>query len=263
MSGEKRLFSEATYASLGVRACCRYHQQGGEALAPCGPVDAAKESSQAGGLCEACMPGSKSDDTHTCDWVVPPAPPLTIAVFEGAHGLPKGIGRLVSTQQRVADLLSALVILHANADRGELDALLCEVLGPGEAVKASDLRGLAARESAAVTEEPAPIRNTAPHVWDLVIDDLKQRACVLSADTDGLYWRVAYDMRDRDLMGAKRYGVHLQAHNGRNPLIDAYQEALDCVVYLRQAIEEGRPVQDSYRLSINMVLGLKAALEAT
>jgi hypothetical protein len=32
--------------------------------------------------------------------------------------------------------------------------------------------------------------------------------------------------------------VPLQAHNGRNALIDAYQEALDLVVYLRQAIEE-------------------------
>lgn len=32
----------------------------------------------------------------------------------------------------------------------------------------------------------------------------------------------------------------LQAHNGRDPLVDAYQEALDLVVYLRQAIEERR-----------------------
>lgn len=35
-----------------------------------------------------------------------------------------------------------------------------------------------------------------------------------------------------------KYGTPLQANNGRNPLIDAYQEALDLCVYLRQEIEE-------------------------
>ena len=36
------------------------------------------------------------------------------------------------------------------------------------------------------------------------------------------------------------HGTPLQAHNGRDPLVDAYQEALDLAVYLRQAIEERR-----------------------
>lgn len=64
--------------------------------------------------------------------------------------------------------------------------------------------------------EPAPLPAAGQPVWGLVIED----------------------MRARDRTGREKYGVPLQAHNGRDPLVDAYQEALDLVVYLRQAIEE-------------------------
>jgi len=64
--------------------------------------------------------------------------------------------------------------------------------------------------------EPASTRNTHRAVWDSVMDDI----------------------RERDELGEQKYGTRLQAHNGRNPLIDAYQEALDLVVYLKQAIQE-------------------------
>lgn len=66
--------------------------------------------------------------------------------------------------------------------------------------------------------EPAPIDNDSPIVWDLVIQD----------------------MRNRDKLGTQKYGTHLRPFNGRRALIDAYQEALDLVVYLRQILyEEG------------------------
>lgn len=70
-----------------------------------------------------------------------------------------------------------------------------------------------------LTEEqcaPAPERADQPAVWDLVIAD----------------------MEARDRVGRERYGTPLQPHNGRDALVDAYQEALDLVVYLRQAIHE-------------------------
>jgi len=35
-----------------------------------------------------------------------------------------------------------------------------------------------------------------------------------------------------------KYHTYLLTHNGRDALIDAYQEALDLAMYLRQAIEE-------------------------
>src|SRR4051812_20566818 len=67
-----------------------------------------------------------------------------------------------------------------------------------------------------VADQPPPTQTTGVPVWELVIAD----------------------MQERDRVGRERYGTPLQAHNGRDALVDAYQEALDLVVYLRQAIEE-------------------------
>jgi len=66
------------------------------------------------------------------------------------------------------------------------------------------------------TPEPDPVANAKTPVWNLVIAD----------------------MRERNREGRKKYGTPLQAGNGRNALVDAYQEALDLAVYLRQLIEE-------------------------
>lgn len=63
--------------------------------------------------------------------------------------------------------------------------------------------------------EPAPIPTNEKPIWELVIED----------------------MRERDIEGRKKYGTPLQASNGRDALVDAYQEALDLAVYLRQEIE--------------------------
>ena len=49
---------------------------------------------------------------------------------------------------------------------------------------------------------------------------------------------VLADLTNRALEGKEKYGEPLKAHNGRNALWDAYQEALDLAMYLRQAIEE-------------------------
>ena len=65
-------------------------------------------------------------------------------------------------------------------------------------------------------QQPAPEPNGLPAVWDLVLRDIGER----------------------DASGMRKYGVRLQPYNGRDVLKDAYQEALDLVVYLRQAIYE-------------------------
>lgn len=46
------------------------------------------------------------------------------------------------------------------------------------------------------------------------------------------------DIRTRREVGIERYGTPLQPFNGRDALRDAYEEALDLAMYLRQAIEE-------------------------
>ncbi len=49
---------------------------------------------------------------------------------------------------------------------------------------------------------------------------------------------VCMDIQLRAELGRKRYGERLKSFNGRSSLIDAYQEALDLCMYLRQALEE-------------------------
>ena len=57
-------------------------------------------------------------------------------------------------------------------------------------------------------------------------------------DNDPIYKKVIRDIQARALFGRSKYGTDLQAHNGRDALMDAYQEALDLCMYLRQVIEE-------------------------
>jgi hypothetical protein len=61
-----------------------------------------------------------------------------------------------------------------------------------------------------------PIKNDKPCVQDMVIADIEARKGV----------------------GIERYGTVLQPFNGRDALLDAYQEALDLCQYLRQMIYE-------------------------
>ena len=64
--------------------------------------------------------------------------------------------------------------------------------------------------------QPAPVANSLPAVWPAVIAD----------------------MQARDQLGRERYGVPLQPANGRNALLDAYEESLDKSAYLKSALME-------------------------
>ena len=46
------------------------------------------------------------------------------------------------------------------------------------------------------------------------------------------------DLIERREFGTSKYGEPLKAFNGRDPLIDAYQELIDLLVYIRQHMEE-------------------------
>lgn len=69
---------------------------------------------------------------------------------------------------------------------------------------------------APTAEQPPPQPNTSRPIADMVLEDIAARV----------------------ELGLQRYGTKLQANNGRDALMDAYQEALDLVFYLRQAIAE-------------------------
>jgi len=49
---------------------------------------------------------------------------------------------------------------------------------------------------------------------------------------------VIADLQKRSDVGLETYGTRLQTHNGRDALLDAYEEALDLCCYLKQAITE-------------------------
>ena len=49
---------------------------------------------------------------------------------------------------------------------------------------------------------------------------------------------VVADMKERSKIGTEKYGTPLMTHNGRKPLVDAYQEVLDMAVYIKQELLE-------------------------
>jgi hypothetical protein len=51
---------------------------------------------------------------------------------------------------------------------------------------------------------------------------------------------VIRDLKERKKFGTQKYGEPLKAFNGRNPLVDLYQELIDALVYVRQHLEEDR-----------------------
>lgn len=65
-------------------------------------------------------------------------------------------------------------------------------------------------------DQPLPNKVEGPNMQDLVIQDIQKRLEV----------------------GIQRYGSGLKAHNGRDSLLDAYEESLDLCIYLRQVMFE-------------------------
>lgn len=66
------------------------------------------------------------------------------------------------------------------------------------------------------TDQQLPVANDNVYIQDLVINDILERK----------------------QLGIRKYGTALQAHNGRDMLLDAYEEALDLCIYLRGCLEE-------------------------
>lgn len=67
-----------------------------------------------------------------------------------------------------------------------------------------------------------------------------QQQAAPSGDGADVTELVLKDLIDRREAGTRKYGTALRTFNGRNALVDAYQEATDLTVYLRQKIEEDR-----------------------
>lgn len=129
--------------------------------------------------------------------------------------------------------------------------------------------------------EPDPIPNDGPSMHDLVINDLwdsedgedawsepdrfgvSEKTNELFDDID-LVTAAIDDLTDRKKFGLDKYNTVLQAFNGRNALVDAYQEIQDLLVYLRQAMCENRVLNrelwDLYTNTLKSFLLLKREL---
>ena len=96
------------------------------------------------------------------------------------------------------------------------------------------------KEASTKYDQPEPTQNELPAIWDLVMDD----------------------MRERDTVGLKRYGTRLQPHNGRHMLRDAYEEILDQAVYIRGAMYEQEVMWKVIEKANALVAGKKSLGQA-
>lgn len=86
-----------------------------------------------------------------------------------------------------------------------------------------DFMGLKQREG----DQPLPVPNDETDIQTLVMRDIEALAS-----------GVVEDIAERREVGIRRYGTALQPFNGRDALQDAYEEAIDLAMYLKQEIVE-------------------------
>jgi len=100
-----------------------------------------------------------------------------------------------------------------------------------------------------IEDQPAPVVTDRTAAWDIVIEYMVKHhgdnAYSRPSPDPSLWDIVIADMSERHRVGVERYGTPLTAHNGRDHLIDAYQEALDMAVYLAAWLDEKEMRPDS------------------
>lgn len=60
---------------------------------------------------------------------------------------------------------------------------------------------------------------------------------------------VACALRERAEMGRAKYGTYLRVNNGRNALVDLYQELLDAIMYAEQCNMEAHAEMETSRVA--------------
>ncbi len=107
-----------------------------------------------------------------------------------------------------------------------------------------------------VDPEPPPTPNNHEALWPQVIADMAGRGAV---DVNEL---VIADMQSRDESGRIKYKTPLQPFNGRDMLVDAYQEMLDASVYLKGALVEKYDgfIWACYEDTLNLCLHLRGLI---
>lgn len=84
--------------------------------------------------------------------------------------------------------------------------------------------------------DEAPVRRPGGR-WVPMGPIVDQPAPPLGDESRDVQSMVIEDMHARKQVGMERYGTALKVNNGRDPLVDLYQELLDACSYIRQEIE--------------------------
>lgn len=127
-----------------------------------------------------------------------------------------------------------------------------------------------------IEDQPQPTAQPEQRpVWDHVIEELsglENQITVIVAQLGtplppgvAVFDVLVQDMRARDAAGRERYGVPLTTRNGRDQLVDAYQETLDAVVYMRASIEESvgqvrEILMRTYAIQLALALSMRVAI---
>lgn len=108
--------------------------------------------------------------------------------------------------------------------------------------------------------QPPPKKTDTPEVWPMVAADVRRDAYqsgISGYDRE----RLARAMDARNEFGRQKYGIGigLQVENGRDPLKDASEEALDLSVYTRQQYERTGRGDDweTHRLAVMLAARLQ------
>ena len=72
-------------------------------------------------------------------------------------------------------------------------------------------------------------------------------------NTQPIHEQVIEDIRHRAEVGKQNYGTYLQVNNGRDSLLDAYEEAQDLALYLKQAILERNQLRAELTAANNLL----------
>lgn len=109
-------------------------------------------------------------------------------------------------------------------------------------------------------DQPLPVPTEGPSTHDLAAADILagdwHTLAALRAATG-----VVQDLAERKAYGLRKYGSLLQTGNGRDFVIDAYEEALDLVAYARGGLDEGVIDRDIYVHALALACALRETLD--
>ena len=72
---------------------------------------------------------------------------------------------------------------------------------------------------------------------------------------------IAEDTEARIRLGEKKYGTRLKAHNGRDAMLDLYQEVLDGCNYAKQLVIENKDDGTLFNQLVSLAIVVKAKLD--